>query len=333
VGSVSGPIAVEIPARSANAAAWNAFAIACGGSFRSERRHLRGWAAKHIGRYRLRLFELRSGAGAGAERIGQCAVGVGRHDSMFLDRPLLAPGGEPRWTDAVDALLAKLGPGRYRYGWELNMEPDRTAELAEIGGVTIASSRPITVQAIDFSGWPDWPSYWRSISNNVRRNVKKARSEIPDLDLVTRRGPAAVRSVPDLIRLRSVMYDRKGIRFRAAGATAAAVGSALVGSGNAFVSIACGDGRPLAALSGVDFGPNTYYLDGGSRSDNQGASWYLLTESIRSAYDADPQGRFVMGYVDHATHDESVGGGLLRSRQSCRVSDYPTAMVTFDHAG
>ena len=36
-----------------------------------------------------------------------------------------------------------------------------------------------------------------------------------------------------------------------------------------------------------------------------------------------------MGDVDYATHDENIGGGLLRFRQSCRVSAYPTSAVRF----
>jgi hypothetical protein len=88
----------------------------------------------------------------------------------------------------------------------------------------------------------------------------------------------------------------------------------------------------LAAFHGQVFARNTYYTDGGSDAGISGAAWFLITEMARRAYEGDPEGRFVMGYLDPALHDESVGGGLVRSRRSMRVTSYPTAIVTLTSA-
>jgi hypothetical protein len=82
----------------------------------------------------------------------------------------------------------------------------------------------------------------------------------------------------------------------------------------------------------MEFGTHTYYLDGGSRPANKGAAWYLQRSMLQRAWERHP-GRaiFIMGYVDFGTHDEAVGGGLLRSRKAVRASDYETAVVTFDY--
>jgi hypothetical protein len=55
-----------------------------------------------------------------------------------------------------------------------------------------------------------------------------------------------------------------------------------------------------------------------------------LIALLRRAYERSPQGKFVMGYVDYATHDDEKSGGLLRSRNACRITDFPTSVLNFD---
>lgn len=227
------------------------------------------------------------------------------------------------------AILRAAGPGEYTYGWTHNLEQPRESDLRRISGVTISTVRPITVEAVDFSRWSSWDEYWRATSNNIRRNVKKAQVEIVDLALESRRGVRSLAQIPAVVRLRVATYHRKGLNFRPLREIASTAGTVLSCPECAFTVLASGRGKVLAAFSGFQFGANTYYLDGGSTSDNAGASWYLMMHMLREAYDRAPQGRFVMGYIDHAIHDEAVGGGLVRSRQSCRVTDYETSIVRF----
>jgi hypothetical protein len=75
---------------------------------------------------------------------------------------------------------------------------------------------------------------------------------------------------------------------------------------------------------GIDFGPNTYYVEGGSRADNEGAAWYLITAMLKRAFHRSSSGKFVMGCV---LNDP----GLECSRNQCRVTSYPSSIVEFDY--
>ena len=90
--------------------------------------------------------------------------------------------------------------------------------------------------------------------------------------------------------------------------------------------------KVLAAFFGATFGEMTYYFDGASRRRNGGASWRLVLEMMRRAYQQAPKGKFVMGYVDYAIHDKALSDGLIWSRTACRASEYPTSIVTFQYS-
>jgi len=327
-----GLVVVERHLRTVDSARWNAFAERNRSSVRLTTGHLRGWAVKHVGRRRLRLFEVHAGGGASGDVVAQCAVGTAGTDHVFLDRLVLAPSAGP-WPPVMAAVLTAVGPGTFSYGWELSMEPPREDDIAAIPGVTVTRVRPMVVEAVDFAAWPTWEEYWRAISTNVRRNVKKAQNEIDGLQLDVRSGLGSLRHVPTIIRLRSTMYRRKGLRFRRTAAAVSAVAGIVSARRYALTAVATSSAGPMAAFHGLEFAGSTYYADGGSQAGNSGAAWYLITRMAQRAYDAHPHGRFVMGYVEPAIHDEAVGGGLLRSRRSMRVTSYPTSTVTFIRAG
>jgi hypothetical protein len=226
------------------------------------------------------------------------------------------------------AVLARLGPGRYRYGWQLNLEPSREAELRGLAGVRVETVQPLTVQAVDFRQWSSWDEYWKSTSNNTRRNAKRADAE--GLRIEVRRGVSSLRHAVPLVRLRSLMYERKGIRFEALKVLASYVAAYLGSPRYTLTSLVTDSEQALAGFSGMEFGPHTYYIDGGSQPANKGAAWSLQRSMLQRAWERHPgRALFVMGYVDYATHDEAAGGGLLRSRKAVRASDYNTSVVTF----
>lgn len=95
-------------------------------------------------------------------------------------------------------------------------------------------------------------------------------------------------------------------------------------------AIVAASSQPLAGFMGFEFGTHTYYIDGGSRSINSGAAWYLQKSILRRTWErSQGHAKFVMGYVDYAIHDEMVSGGLLRSRRAINASEYDTSIVTF----
>lgn len=317
-------VATTLRLRDCDPEAWDSFAQDCGASYRSAYPWLRAWALKWGVKYSLKVFEFR----AAGQKMGQCAVGIAKSERIFLDRLQLTPGYEHLWSQAMAAVLAQLGPGRYRYGWHLNLEPAREQQLARIPGVVVEAVQPLTVHAIDFRQWSSWNDYWKSTSSNTRRNAKRAEAE--GLQVEVRKGFSSLLHAAPLVRLRSVMYERKGIKFEALKVLASYVVSYVASPKYNVTAIASDHEQALAGFSGMEFGTHTYYIDGGSRPANKGAAWYLQRWMLQRAWERDPgRAMFVMGYVDFATHDESVGGGLLRSRKALRASDYETSVVTF----
>jgi hypothetical protein len=306
---------------------WDNYSANCGATIRSTYSHTRAWALKHLMKSQIRTFQVFNSESR--RPIARAVLARSAGESSFLDRLQLHSGDEHLWPAAMAAILRAAGPGQYRYGWELNLERDRTAALTSLSGVALIRQRRLIVHAIDFAAWARWDDYWRSISNNVRRNVERALRETTGLEVCTRYGVRAMPIVPTLLQFRSAMYKRKGLRFRALSAALSSVGTLLSSPQYAFISSARAHGVPLATIFGWSFGDITCYSDGGARVDAPGISWYLLMAVIRQAYHRSPRGKFIMGYFDAALHDESVGGGLLRSRRSCRVTDYPTSIVNF----
>jgi hypothetical protein len=305
---------------------WDAFAQGCGASFRSSHAWLRGWSIKSAFRYRLTLVEFyKSG-----RKIGQCAVGLGMKERVFLDQLALRPGNEALWSDCMKQILTLLGPGRYRYGWHLSLEQPREHDLGNVPGVAIESVCPLTVHAVDFNQWQSWDEYWNSTSSNTRRNAKRA--EAKGLNIVSRQGHACLLCVSSVLRLRSATYARKGLRFQPLGSFASYIGTHLVAPQYRLVGFVQDAEKVLAAFIGVEFGTHTYYLDGGSHAANNGAAWYLQKRMLQRTWERHPgRGKFVMGYVDYATHDERIGGGLLRSRRAVRARAYETSTVLFSY--
>lgn len=311
-------------------AAWDAFAEQCDCSTRSTVGHSMAWGLKNLGRHKVRFLEIFAIDAAGEHKVGQCAVAIGR-TNIFLDRLQLLEPTEANWSAAMRAVLARTGPGAYEYGWVLNMEPPRQEVLRNLPKVAVTNVWPLTVHAIDFRKWPTWDAYYRGMSENSRRNEKVALRDLPDLRLDLRAGLSCLSSIPALIRLRSSMTMRKGLRHSAVSSIASYIGTIVSCQRYVFTGVSRDGQRELSSFYGATFGANTYYLEGGSRPDNHGAAWHLLISILRRSYEQNPTGRFVMGYIDRSTHDEAASGGLLRSRAACRVSDYPTSVIDFHY--
>ncbi|MDQ0559883.1 hypothetical protein QO004_001665 [Rhizobium mesoamericanum] len=303
---------------------WDAFAQKCGASFRSAHAWLRSWSLKTRFQQRLKLFEFYQSG----QKIGQCAVGISASECSFLDGLALKPGSDPLWADCMAAVLAHLGPGQYRYGWHLTLEQGREVDLESLPGVTVESVSPFTVQAVDFRRWSNWDEYWASTSSNTRRNAK--RGEKAELRVAVRTGFACLFHLVAIARLRSVMYERKGIQFDRLRTLVAYVGGHLTAPQYRLAAIASEGKQPMAGFIGYEFGTHTYYLAGGSRGSNNGAAWYLQKLMLQRAWERSGGcAKYVLGYVDYAVHDEAVGGGLLRSRRSVNASNHETSIVTF----
>lgn len=309
---------------------WDRFAVASGGSILGSYRHMTSGAVRNWFRQRLVLLQIEIETAEGARKIGQCAVSVSSCGARrFVDGIHLAPGDETHWHDAFAAVLRAMGPGAYQYGGEWSLEPAREAAIAATVGVDIESVRPLVVQAVDFARWPDWDDYYRGVVGNVRRAATAAPRRYPDLAVAVRKGRLALGALRDLTRLRTSVAERKDLDVSPLRFLLTRLAMTLTCSPYVIAGVARAEGRALGAFYGAEFGRNTYYLDGASAAQNFGASWRLLFTMMERAFSRAPTGKFVMGYVDYALHEEARGGGLLRSRRACRVSDYSTSIVRF----
>lgn len=289
----------------------------------------RGVADFDSGLFRLRLFEFYGGELGG--KFGQCALAVSAKKSVFIDGLQLAPGHENAWQASMTALLAKLGPGRYRYGSTWSIEAARVEELRQLQEVAVETVEPHIIQAVDFSRWNSWDDYIRSVSNNARRNAKKALSRFPSLQVRVKRGLATLREASAITNLHSRTIVRKSFKVARPLIVAQFIARTLVMRKYTMTAIASDAGTDLAAISGVEFGAHTYYLTGGSVPDNGGSAWHLMLQVIRQAYDrTGGTGKFLMGPVRQL---DAGWEDLAQSRAQCRVTEFPSSIVTFSYSG
>ena len=310
--------------------AWNEFAQQCSASFRCSYDALALWQRSCQMMSRLRLLEIHA---ADLEcKIGQCAVAVGIGHIALIDGLQLLPEYAWLWEAAVSAVLEELGPGRYSYGSQWNLEPRREDRIACLPNVHVEQVTPVVLQAVDFERWDSWDSYFHQVSDNARRNARRARKLYPDLSIRVRASWATVLDVPEVVRLHVRMMRRKGIKTSVP-ATVLRLLLRLIYLGRHAVSaaIVSPSHGTLAVFSGVEFGINSYYLTGGSRAENGGAAWCLLLAILRRTHErTGGKGKFLMGCVQEG----SLGWpDLLRSRAQCRVSEFQTSIVSFFYHG
>jgi len=315
---------------------WDAFARACDGSFRSAHAHLRSLPYRKRPTARVTTYRILMREAASATPIGFYTMVPELGGLAFYDGLKLLPEYRDRWTQALRAALDEHGAGRYIYGWAWSLEPSREAELRLLPEARVESVRDLLVQGVDFSQWPTWDAYYRSISENVRRNCKRARQVHPDLELVTLRGFAALRGIRRLVQMRREMYESKGVQFNRARSVAGYLGRFAVCPEQAMITFAYANSGPdaetLAVQHTVEFGSQMYYLDGASARDPGGAAWLLQLDLLESLHRMWPDGKMLLGYTDLPVVDQSAQG-LLRSRNSLRASGWETSIVTFDWSG
>jgi hypothetical protein len=319
----------EVDLRRLAPADWDNNAIRSGASMRSAHSHLARLGWKFFLRGSPRTFEVYLDRGDRRTQIGHYTIVSRRGVKTFYDGLNLYPEYRDWWVDAMTAALAHAGPGGYEYGWQWNPEPSRDAQLRAIAGVNISSTRPILIQGVDFSKWACWESYYRDVSENVRRNARKAEKLHGDLAPAVVTGLAALRKLPVFVGMRRAMYRRKNLPFNPVRTFVGYALSILACPSQAVIALAVGGGRVLAVQSLVEFADSHYYLDGAASNDPDGGAWYLQMAMLRRAYERTPKGKFLMGYVDFAL-DDGVAEGLLRSRRSLRVSDWPTSLIRFE---
>jgi hypothetical protein len=260
-------------------------------------------------------------------KIAQIAIGFGGRCRVFAEGLQILPEFQSLWGHVMGAFLTHLGDGEYRYGSPWSLEPPRESELALISGVSLIATQPITVFAVDFGRWESWDEYVKAISTNARRNANRATKTYNTVSIVRRSSFAAIMHLYPLLVLRKKLFDRKQLEYSWPKLTIRFLLRMVAMREKSFTAIARADGVLSAAFGGIEFGPNTYYLESGAIENNNGLSWFLLLRMLRDAYDRAPLGRFVTGY--NLETSDSADVGLSRFRAQCRAVAHPTSEVVF----
>ncbi len=310
--------------------AWADFAAANGGSWRSEPGHIRLARLRHIRKGKLHAFEVFATSGPSkGQKVAQCLVSARGHRLAFEDGPQILSGHERYRSDILAKLLPHLPAGRLSYGWTWSLENVPLEDFVRIPGTSGHDSRDIIVHSVNLANWGCWDSYYRAISTNVRRNVKRAEEATTPVEVIHATGLAAVRLIPDLVRVRRHTLDRVDLRHPAWRMAVSYLANILTMPRTCHIALARQGTKPFAGLFGYEFGRDFYYWHGGSVEINNGASWKLLTDTVRRWKEKRPDGQFIMGYFD-----DSLPGyrreGLHRQRESLRKSDYTTRLISFD---
>jgi hypothetical protein len=315
----------EVGRKDITAKEWDSFAEMCDASFICSYKASTFWQLDEHVWFKTRRFEIYTREPS--HKIGQCAVGVGHKINVFADSLQLLPQFEYLWEDVMIVLLAKIGPGSYRYGSIWNTEPPREETLQYLDGVRMVSVDSLIVQAIEFSRWSSWNGYLQHVSQNARRNAARAIKTLPTLQVRMRRRFSTLLDLPALISLSFNVRRRKQLAASPLRMILRLILRLTIMDDYEITAVATDKRRPLAVFSAIEFGASTYYLTGGSARDNGGAAWHLLLTMIRRAYDRAPAGKFVMGFLQ-----EDIPGwaNLARSREQCRVSNIATSIIMFE---
>lgn len=270
-------------------------------------------------------------------KIGQFAVGISPFKRIFADGLHLLPDYRHAWAVCMATALRTLGPGHYVYGSDWSFEPPRERALSQLPGVTISNVEKYMVEAVDFGRWVSWDEYQQSISTNIKRTVKKAKTAFDPLTIDARHDANSISIFPKYYYARYRMLRRKIDRFQSP--KLLNFFRFLVPFGYMLrlclirryivLAILRKNDTVLASFSGAEIGEASYYFDGGSVEAN-GTGWLLIMSLMHQFYQRHPKGRFVMGCEKRQDdHFEEEWESAVRYRRRTRVSGFPSSRVTF----
>jgi len=303
---------------------WDRVAVAGDGSF------LGSWKVIRAERIRstVRVFEFFSTAATPPARIGQCAVAIAGRGVRFLDRIHLLPAYTSAWEQCLGEVIARCGATSCTYGstWNHEARCVAGASTALPGGRLIDGG--LRLDCIDFSAWAGFAAYRRAVSENLRRDYKKAAAAAPIL--TTRWGIDACRDVPALVGLRRQVMRRNGEPFSSVvDAPVHALKLMCLGD-DGFISLVEAKGRAQAAFFGVRFGSGFYYVSGGTSDRCEGFGSYLFLSLIERWFAEQPRGKLYLGITEPGYVPEGYERGNLLYRRKLRAASVPGTAFTLE---
>jgi hypothetical protein len=290
---------------------WNAFAAATGESF------LGSWgvvkARRFFGHVRLFDFILLDGAGS-RKKVGQCAVHARRRIVTFLDKIQLLPGQRHLNRKCFDLVAAQFGDVAYKYGSRWNDEEEFNLEGLPRFDV---DRKTFHIDVIQFCEWPNFAAYRRAVSENIRRDYKKAKEA--NAIARTEYGLAGLRELVAFVEMRRHMALRNKLPFSRVVDFFTHAGRLFALGKDSFVTTVRIDGKCYAAFFGAVVGSRLYYLSGGTRNNQLGAGSYLFLNLIEKWFSKYPNGEFLMGDCPRPSAKPTHDNGNLLYRRKLRV--------------
>ena len=307
--------------------AWNRAAFARGASLRSDHKYLSRLWFKHIGRARVRTY----GVFLPSDKlVGHFTIVQGNGTRWFVDGLKLDPGLMHRWREIMARALATLGSGSYRYGWHLSIEEPRAEAFSRLPNVEVKWIEDMVVQGVDFSDWQDWQTYYRSISENSRRNAAKMDKQFRKIEVSRTGGLSTLLIIPAFVRFRAFNYARKNLDGHWLKMLIRYFTNAIFLSDDFRLDYFLADGRIAAVQLNQEFCDLTYYLEGAYNPGISGAAWRLQIDVVKEAFHRHPKGKYIMGYVA-PPFDKEGAEGLMRSRRAMRAKEWKNQVVYFDY--
>ena len=303
----------ERAAGAVDAEAWDATAIASGGSF------LGSWRVIRTERVRsqVRVFGVVSTVAGRPVTVGQCAVAITGRRIRFLDRIHLLPAHAHAWSAVLRQVVGRCGPGTYLYGSRWNHER-RSPVPAAAPLPGRVEDDALRLDCLDFTAWAGFAAYRRGVSENLRRDYKKAAAASPIV--TTRRGLDACRDVPALVALRKQVMRRNGEPFSSVVDGPKHALKLMCLGDDAFISLVEAGGRARAAFFGVRFGDRLYYVAGGTEDKCEGFGSYLFLTLIERWFAEHPQGALYLGATEPGFVPETYTRGNLLYRRKLRAT-------------
>ena len=246
--------------------------------------------------------------------MGQCAVHVGRRKVTFLDKIQLLPSHRHLNRRCFDFVMRQFGDVAYKYGSRWNDEDEFDFERMSRFDV---DSTIFHVDLIEFRDWPDFAAYRRGVSENIRRDYKKAK-EVGAI-VKTDYGLKGFRDLFALIAMRRHMIRRNNLSVSRILDYLSHAGRILVLGKKSFVTTVKINGKVYAAFFGVEVGSRLYYISGGTRRNHLGAGSYLFLTLIESWFSKHPKGEFLMGDCPESFENPEHDGGNVLYRRKLRV--------------